>query len=111
MSSFSQITKHPLTGEYQKAEYIDDYFGPHVYGVKFAHDEKVWPVDIVDEKQIKTFWAEDVINAWKYLTGFGMNETSLITFLNQIEREYKARWERDPLGGEGAMEWFQDHML
>ena len=38
-------------------------------------------------------------------------ETALITFLNQINREYKARWERDPLGGEGAMEWFQDHVL
>mgnify|MGYP000991522011 CR=1 FL=1 len=45
------------------------------------------------------------------MTGFAANETALITFLNQINREYKARWERDPLGGEGAMEWFQDHVL
>ena len=111
MSSYSQVTKHPITGEYEKAEYIDDYFGPHGYAVKFPSDEKYWPVQLVDDSQIHTFWVQDVIAAWQYMTGFAANETALITFLNQINREYKARWERDPLGGEGAMEWFQDHVL
>lgn len=110
MSSYHQVTKHPVTGKYEKAFWVDDYFMPHVYGVKFPSDEKVYPVDLVDRAQLKTFWVPDVIAAFTYLKGFE-NEEAAITFLNQIEKEYKARWERDPLGGEGAVDWFADHIL
>lgn len=36
MSSFVKQTKHPITGQWQDAAWIDDYFGHHNYGVKFA---------------------------------------------------------------------------
>ena len=35
MSSYSRQTKHPKTGKWEKAEWLDDYFGRHHYGVRF----------------------------------------------------------------------------
>ncbi len=104
MSSYAKITKHPTTGEYALARWIDDYFAPHYYGVKFPDDDKVYPAEFVSERQIHDFWAEDVINAYKYVSGFEGNNQAVITFLNQIEKEYKERWRRDPLTGGGATE-------
>ena len=104
MSSYAKITKHPTTGEYALARWIDDYFAPHYYGVKFPDDDKVYPAEFVEERQIHDFWAEDVINAYKYVLGFAASDENVITFLNQIEKEYKERWRRDPLTGGGATE-------
>lgn len=56
MSSYAKITKHPTTGEYHLARWIDDYFAPHYYGVKFPTDEKVYPAEFVEERQIHDFW-------------------------------------------------------
>ena len=41
MSSYYLKTKHPLTDKWEKAMWIDDYFGSHHYGVKFS-DDSVW---------------------------------------------------------------------
>jgi hypothetical protein len=38
MSSYSRMTKHPLTGKWQMAEWLDDFYGRHRYGVKFTID-------------------------------------------------------------------------
>lgn len=38
MSNYFQLTKHPVTGEIERAEWIDDYFGRHKYGVRFPSD-------------------------------------------------------------------------
>ena len=35
MSSYIAVTKHPKTGKWENAQWIDDYYGPHKYGVKF----------------------------------------------------------------------------
>ena len=35
MSSFNRKTKHPRTGKLEEAEWLDDYFGNHNYGVRF----------------------------------------------------------------------------
>lgn len=102
MSSFAKITKHPNDGKYYLARWIDDYFAPHVYGVKFPEDDKVYPVDLVEARQVDNFWKNDVIAAFQYVSGFAGNDDAVITFLNQIEKEYKARWKRDPFRGEGA---------
>lgn len=104
MSSYAKITKHPNTGKYALARWIDDYFAPHFYGVKFPDDDKVYPAEFVEERQIHDFWAEDVINAYKYVLGFAASDENVITFLNQTEKEYKDRWRRDPLTGGGATE-------
>ncbi len=104
MSSYAKITKHPVTGKYAKADWIDDYFAPHYYGVKFPDDDKVYPAEFVQERQINDFWADDVINAFKYVMGLDAKDELLITFLNQIEKEYKARWQLDPISGNGATE-------
>ena len=70
--------------------------------MKFPDDEKVYPAEFVSERQIHDFWADDVINAFRYVTGFAGNDDAVITFLNQIQKEYRKRWELDPLTGNGA---------
>lgn len=39
MSSYLRWTKHPETGEWHKAFWIDDHYAPHHYGVKFNDDK------------------------------------------------------------------------
>jgi hypothetical protein len=39
MSSFTRITRNPRTGEFEEAEWLDDHFGPHHYGVRFPSGE------------------------------------------------------------------------
>lgn len=35
MSNFTRKTYNPKTGVYEDADWIDNYFGPHEYGVKY----------------------------------------------------------------------------
>lgn len=42
MSSYTKLTKHPLTGSVEEAYWLDDYFGSHEYGVHFPSDDKVF---------------------------------------------------------------------
>lgn len=39
MSSYNKLTKHPITGDWYDAEWLDDYFGRHKYGVRFYGQE------------------------------------------------------------------------
>lgn len=41
MSNFRKKTKHPVTGEWEWANWFDNYFGPHKYGVEFP-DGKIF---------------------------------------------------------------------
>lgn len=47
MSTYSQMTKNPSTGVFEKALWMDDYFSPHHYGVKFPDGS------IVDNAMVK----------------------------------------------------------
>jgi hypothetical protein len=38
MSTYQQETKHPKTGEWERATWCDDYFGERNYGVSFPSD-------------------------------------------------------------------------
>lgn len=52
MSSYFKNTKHPKTGEWQTAMWLDDYFGPHRYGVLFPGDEKYYsPLEYILETE------------------------------------------------------------
>ena len=105
MSTYTTITRHPNTKEYAFAEYIDDYFAPHSYGVKFPNDPVVYPIEMVKKAQLKEFWADDVLAALKeYNTQNRDSGVDILVFLKLLNKEYKARWARDPLGGEGAIE-------
>lgn len=42
MSNYFGKAKHPETGEIQEVYFMDDYYGPHRYGVKFP-DGKIFP--------------------------------------------------------------------
>ena len=111
MSTYKKITKHPQSGIYEKATYRDDYFGPHIYGVEFESDGKVYPIEIVERQQIYDFWVDDVLNAFrKFLPTnnekkkWESEEEAIIDFLNMVQAEYTKRWADDPLTGHGATE-------
>ncbi len=47
MSSYTAPAIHPRTRKIEQAEYLDDYYGRHRYGVRFS-DGTVWPIDQID---------------------------------------------------------------
>lgn len=49
MSSYYQKTKHPETGKWEKAMWLDDYFGPHRYGVIFPDGKYFDPEEVTLE--------------------------------------------------------------
>ena len=54
MSNFRTIAIHPLTGKEEIADFLDNYFGHHKYGVRFAGEDKVYKeeeIETVKEKQ------------------------------------------------------------
>ncbi len=110
MSNYTKITRHPNTGEYALAKYIDDYFGQHKYGVEFPDDKVVYPIEQVKKAQLKEFWVDDVIEAIRVIGRSAVDTESMPTeafvllFLDELQTAYKARWERDPIGGEGAVD-------
>ena len=101
MSTYSKITRHPQTGQYESATWIDDYFGHHVYGVLFESDDKIYPTDIVNRAELKHFWAADVIKAVREFSNFDTDQ-DVLDFLDILNDVYKKRWEDDPLYGDGA---------
>ena len=42
MSAFIRRTKNPVTGAFQDATWLDDFFGQHRYGVQFAGEAHVY---------------------------------------------------------------------
>ena len=61
MSNYYRLTKHPITGKWGTAEWVDNYFGHHMYGVKFKdgcvfnpYQEKVETKDDIMKKKIKS---------------------------------------------------------
>lgn len=40
MANYYRWTKHPKDKEFQVALWMDDYFGPHRYGIQFINNEK-----------------------------------------------------------------------
>lgn len=50
MSHFTRKTNHPETGKTEEAEWMDDYFGPHEYGVRFK-DGKVFKESEIEKQE------------------------------------------------------------
>jgi len=44
MSNYYEDTVHPFTKAVEKAEWLDDYFGKHQYGVRFL-DGQIFKAD------------------------------------------------------------------
>jgi hypothetical protein len=43
MSNYCTPTRHPITREIKMADWLDDSFGRHIYGVRFHGEEKIYP--------------------------------------------------------------------
>ena len=48
MSSFRKWTKHPISGKWEVAYWLDDALGPHHYGVKFEGDDKTYDPEKIE---------------------------------------------------------------
>ena len=57
MSSYYRSAFHPPTGTVRDALWIDDYFGRHQYGVRFAGDSAVYDPEQVAIPRDKAFKA------------------------------------------------------
>lgn len=61
MSNFKSYTRHPYTGEFSMATWLDDHYGPHRYGVKFPNgdtfspDEQELTVKDFDERMYEAY--------------------------------------------------------
>lgn len=53
MSNFRQNTKHPVTGDFEWADWLDNYFGPHKYGVMFP-DGKIFNPEVIELEVMKS---------------------------------------------------------
>ena len=49
MSDYTKLTKHPKTGKWLPAHWLDNYFGRHNYGVKFKGE----PVIRANDKYLR----------------------------------------------------------
>jgi hypothetical protein len=97
MSTYNKITKHPQTGIYEIATWRDDYYGPHLYGVEFKSDNKVYPSELVMSKEVRNLWYEDVIEAFKIMMlsdNPDVGNNDVVDFLNQIQQQYITRTDK-----------------
>lgn len=91
MSNFYKLTKNPQTGEIQEAFWLDDYFGPRRYAVRFedgliVDPEKVkletfdsLPVDNTSPKDYKRMLKEatDLMNSFQKQINVFINKWEL----------------------------------
>lgn len=52
MSSYIRTTVHPITSKPEQAEWLDDFFGQHSYGVRFPSDGRVFKADEYDWHEV-----------------------------------------------------------
>ncbi len=65
MSTYFKHTKHPITGEWENAQWIDDYYGSHLYAVQFPSDGKVFDVRTTEfetRQNINCYWGTKIVN-------------------------------------------------
>jgi len=66
MSNFIAPTRYPdEAGEIQPATWLDDYFGPHEYGVRFPDGKVFHEKEIESKKPIYHFAVFDALVATK----------------------------------------------
>jgi hypothetical protein len=51
MSNYTRLTKHPETGSWSLADWLDDYFGHHRYGVRFRGEDRTFRENEVDHSE------------------------------------------------------------
>lgn len=52
MSNYTRLTKHPDTGKWEQAEWLDDYYAHYEYGVRFP-DGKVFRATLFKKDDMK----------------------------------------------------------
>ncbi len=57
MSTFRQMTKHPTTGQIEMADWLDDHFGHHRYGVRFS-DGRIFRETDIESIEVNGVGAE-----------------------------------------------------
>jgi|GEM_PF-2637781 len=85
MSNYQMPTKHPITHKWEIADWIDDYFGGHKYGVKFSNDKKVYRSDHY------TWETKDTLEAYTYISNAEYKEPKYNWFQKLMRCLFKMR--------------------
>lgn len=80
MSNFTCRTKNPKTGTFDDAEYLDNYFGPHIYAVRFP-DGTIYREDSVD------YWETDEPDP----NGFELQDDGMVTSADNTSNTLKTQ--------------------
>ena len=67
MSTYFQITKHPATGKFEPAVWIDDFYAHHEYGVRF-NDGRTYRPQGLETKKTEDYTGQerlDIDDAFK----------------------------------------------
>lgn len=48
MSNYRAVAIHPETKKIEIADFLDNYFGHHRYGVRFAGEDKVYKIEKIE---------------------------------------------------------------
>lgn len=103
MSNYFEWTRHPKTGSIEYAEWLDDAYGRHCYGVRFPSDglmldarsfrhEKINPEDRVAQVEIEKSKLElQIGELLAVIHGDGGHHTGLVGLKQSIEDAIEVR--------------------
>ena len=60
MSNFMWVTKHPKTGKEEMAEWLDNYYGSHEYGVRFPSDGEVFREEDIERMTLRNNYPKKI---------------------------------------------------
>lgn len=114
MSSYNKLTKHPTTGKWEEAFWIDDKFGSHCYGVEFPSTPGAYyNPDIVKletkerEEQVSTFKLGDKVRKH---SGYGFVGVIVARF-QTTKGDHRYVVESTVAGSEGWLMIFNSNQL
>jgi len=75
MSNFLAKAKHPVTGKWEEAEFLDDFYGKHEYAVRFSDGYTCPEKDVEVEKKkrsvccgvvaVPILWINNDVTCWR----------------------------------------------
>jgi hypothetical protein len=79
MSNFEWRAVHPKTGKVENCEFLDDFFGRHLYGVRFSDG------DVFCEDEVES--VEEAVSETKTAFKLEAENRRLRDVLTKVERE------------------------
>lgn len=90
MSNFSQLTKHPETGKIEEADWLDDHFGRHRYGIRFADGQVFTPSQITWSEMAAKNARIDELAALFRKTTDAIERQEIISVISEAEENQRS---------------------